>query len=160
MAELPHNWNEIRADKGFWDLVRAFQEADSRWSIEELSDEDEAQLHELALDFVTSEGDTVFGLDFVNHHGRPASATVQQVAGKFYVADWSDSPLLCGPHATVEAGAMEIISGGNGDTFTGASSSLPAGQMHALCAEAAGNNHVFKINGVMHIRTAEGFVPA
>jgi hypothetical protein len=40
MSEPPSNWNEIRGDKVFWDLVMAFKEADEVWSKTEIDDED------------------------------------------------------------------------------------------------------------------------
>jgi len=160
MSEPPSNWNEIRGDKVLWDLVVAFKEADEVWSKTEIDDEDDWSQHELALDFVKSEGVLVFSLYFMNYHGRPASATVQEVAGKFYVTDWADPVILCGPYATTEEGARFIISCGDGDTFTGASSCrLPTNRMLELCAEAAGTNVEFEINGVMHVMTASGLEP-
>ena len=160
MSWIPENWNEIKADKAFWDLVLAFKEKDSRWSQEKLPDEDEGQLHELAVGFVRSEGRTVFSVYFENYYGQPASSTVQEVAGKFYVTDWAEPVTLCGPFNTVEDGARCIIEGGCGDTFTGASSCLSSDRMRELFEEAAGSNNEFKINGVMHVRTKAGFVPA
>jgi hypothetical protein len=158
MSWLPENWNEIKADKAFWDLVLAFKEKDSNWSEAELED-DEVEEHRMAVDFVKYEGYPVFTLYFMSFYGEPTSSSVQEVAGKFYVADWSDPPLLDGPYATIEEGAMSILDGGNGDTFTGASSGLPVERMHALCGKAAGSNDQFKINGVLHDRTRDGFIP-
>lgn len=160
MSELPYNWIEIKADKAFWDLVLEFKEKNSRWSQEELSDEDEHQLHELAVEFVRSEGDTVFSVYFENYYGQPASSTVQELAGKFYVTDWAEPVSLCGPFNTLEDGARCILDGGCGDTFTGASSGLPADRMREFFEEAAGTNNEFVINGVMHVRTKAGFIPA
>lgn len=160
MSELPYNWIEIKADKAFWDLVLEFKEKNSRWSQEELSDEDEHQLHELAVEFVRLEGDTVFSVYYENYYGQPASSTVQELAGKFYVTDWAEPVSLCGPFNTLEDGARCILDGGCGDTFTGASSGLPADRMRELFEEAAGTNNEFVINGVMHVRTKAGFIPA
>lgn len=160
MSEPPSNWNEIRGDKVFWDLVMAFKQSDEVWSKEEIDDEDDGSQHELALDFVKSEGVLVFSLYFMNYHGRPASATVQEVAGKYYVTDWADPVILCGPYATIEEAARFIIACGDGDTFTGASSrNLLADHMLALCAEAAGTNDEFEVNGVMHVMTSSGLEP-
>ena len=160
MSEPPSNWKEIRGNKVFWDLVMAFRQSDEVWSKTEIEDEDDGSQHELALDFVKSEGALVFSLSFMNYHGRPASATVQEVAGKFYVTDWADPVTICGPYATVEEGARFIISCGDGDTFTGASSSrLPAERILALCEEAAGTNDEFEVNGVMHVMTPSGLEP-
>jgi hypothetical protein len=160
MSVLPYNWKEIKADKAFWDLVLEFKEKNSRWSQEELADEDEHQLHELAVEFVRSEGDTVFSVYFENYYGQPASSTVQELAGKFYVTDWAEPVSLCGQFNTLEDGARCILDGGCGDTFTGASSGLPADRMRELFEEAAGTNNEFVINGVMHVRTKAGFIPA
>lgn len=160
MSVLPYNWNEIKADKAFWDLVLEFKEKNSRWSQEELADEDEHQLHELAVEFVRFEGDTVFSVYFENYYGQPVSSTVQELAGKFYVTDWAEPVSLCGPFNTLEDGARCILDGGCGDTFTGASSGLPADRMRELFEEAAGTNNEFVINGVMHVRTKAGFIPA
>ena len=162
MSELPENWNEIKADKVFWDMVLAFRQKDSQWSQrsdEELLD-DESELHLMAVDFVRSEGDTVFSVYFENYYGQPASSTVQELAGKFYVTDWAEPVSLCGPFNTLEDGARCILDGGCGDTFTGASSGLPADRMRELFEEAAGTNNEFVINGVMHVRTKAGFIPA
>ena len=160
MSEPPLNWNEIKGDKVFWDLVMAFKESDDVWSKAEIDDEDDGSQYELALDFVKSEGVLVFSLSFTNYHGRPASATVQEVAGKFYVTDWADPVILCGPYATIEEGARFIISCGDGDTFTGASSRrLPTDRILELCAEAAGTNDEFEVNGVMHVMTPSGLEP-
>ena len=159
MSEVPENWKEIKGDKAFWDLVLAFKETSPDWATAEL-EEDEGQEHSMALDFVKYEADPVFTLYFMNFYGEPTSASVKEVAGKFYVADWSEPNRIDGPYATIEEGAMSIISCGNGDTFTGASSSLPDDRMHAICAEAAGSNDEFKIDGVMHHRTKDGFIRA
>lgn len=160
MSELPEDWHEIKADKVFWDMVQEFREKDSMWSLlseEDLQDDD--NLYCMARDFVRWEGDPVFSVDFMNGYGEPASAKVKEVAGKFYVTGWVEDT-LCGPYATIEEAARFIISCGNGDTFTGASSSLTDERMHKLCEEAAGSNDEFEINGVMHVRTKTGFIPA
>ena len=81
MSEPPSNWNEIMGDKVFWDMVLAFKKSDKVWLKTEIDDEDDGQQHELALDFVKSEGMLVFSLYFMNYHWRPASATVQELAG-------------------------------------------------------------------------------
>ena len=160
MSEPPSNWNEIRGGKVFWDLVKAFKESDEVWSKVEIDDEDDGSQHELALDFVKSEGVIVFSLCFMNYHGRPVSATVQEVSGKYYVTDWADPVILCGPYATIEEAARFIIACGDGDTFNGAlSRKLPADRMLALCAEAAGTNVEFEINGVIHVMTESGLEP-
>ena len=160
MSEPPSNWNEIMGDKVFWDMVLAFKKSDKVWLKTEIDDEDDGSRHALALDFVKSKGVLAFSLFFMDCHGRPASATVQEVAGKFYVTDWADPVILSGPYATIEEGARFIISCGDGDTFTGASSGrLPAERMLALCEEAAGTNDEFEVNGVMHVMTAAGLEP-
>jgi hypothetical protein len=159
MSELPEDWHKIKADKVFWDMVQEFREKDSMWSLlskEELQDDD--NLHGMARDFVRSEGTPVFSVDFINGYGEPDSASVKEVAGKYYVTGWVEDT-LCGPHATIEEAARFIISCGNGDTFMGASSSLPDERMHELCEEAAGSNNQFEINGVMHVMTKGGLVP-
>jgi hypothetical protein len=158
MSELPYNWEEIKADKAFWELLLKFKAKDARWSNEDVS-EDESELHLMAIDFVLSEGVTAFSVSFEHHYGWPTSSTVQEVAGKFYVPDWAEPVMLCGPYATVEEAAMSIIEGGNGDSFTGVKSSLPIERLHALCEAAAGSSDEFMINGVLHVRTMSGFVP-
>jgi hypothetical protein len=157
MSDVPENWKEIKADKAFWDLVLAFKQTSPDWAEAEF--EDEVDEHNLAHAYVKYEADPVFTLYFMNFYGEPTRSSVKEVAGKFYVADWSEPPLINGPYATIEEGAMSIIECGNGDTFTGASSSLPDDRMHALCAEAAGSNDEFKIDGVMHVWGESGFVP-
>jgi hypothetical protein len=159
MSEAPENWKEIKADKAFWDLVMKFKETSPDWAEAEL-EEDEGEEYRMALDFVKYEADPVFTLYFMSFYGEPTSSSVKEVAGKFYVADWADPPFIEGPYPTIEEAAMGIIAGGNGDTFTGASSSLPDERMHALCEKAAGSNDQFKINGVLHDRTRDGFIPA
>lgn len=159
MSEAPENWKEIKADKAFWDLVMKFKETSPDWAEVEL-EEDEDEEHRLAVDFVKYEADPVFTLYFMSFYGEPTSSSVKEVAGKFYVADWADPALIEGPYETIEEAAMGIIAGGNGDTFTGASSSLPDERMHPLCEKAAGSNDQFKINSVLHDRTGDGFIPA
>jgi len=158
MSDPTSNWNKIKADKGFWDLVLAFKETSSDWAEVDLED-DAGEEHRMALDFVKHEADPVFTLYFMSFYGEPTSASVKEVAGKFYVADWADPPYIDGPHATIEEAAKGIIAGGNGDTFTGASSCLPDERMLALCAEASGINVDFEVNGGMHGRTASGLQP-
>ena len=158
MSDIPENWSEIKADKAFWDLVLAFKETSPDWAKAEL-EEDEGEEYRMALDFVKYEADPVFTLYFMSFYGEPTSSSVKEVAGKFYVADWSEPHRIDGPYATIEEGAMSIIECGNGDTFTGASSSLPDDRMHALCAEAAGSNDEFEIDGVVHVWGESGFVP-
>jgi hypothetical protein len=161
MSELPANWNEIKADKVFWDMVLAFRQKDSQWSQrsdEELLD-DESELHLMAVDFVRSEGDTVFSVYFENYYGQPASSTVQELAGKFYVTDWAEPVTLCGPYATAKEGALSIVDPGDTDVFSGASSSLPADEMHSLCESLVRLGGQFELNGVMHVRTRAGLMP-
>ena len=43
MSEPPSNWNEIKGDKVFWDLVMAFKESDEVWSKVEIDGEDDGQ---------------------------------------------------------------------------------------------------------------------
>lgn len=159
MSDAPENWNEIKVDKGFWDLVLAFKDASSDWAEVDLED-DAGEEHRMALDFVKYEADPVFTLYFMSFYGEPTSSSVKEVAGKFYVTDWADPVILCGPYATIEEGARFIISCGDGDTFTGASSRiLPTDRMLELCAEAAGTNDEFEVNGVMHVMTSSGLEP-
>jgi hypothetical protein len=158
MSDAPENWNEIKADKGFWDLVLAFKEASSDWAEVDLED-DAGEEHRMALDFVKYEADPVFTLYFMSFYGEPTSSSVKEVAGKFYVADWADPPYIDGPYATIEEAARGIIVCGNGDTFTGASSCLPDDRMLVLCEEAVGSNVEFEVDGVMHVMTASGLEP-
>ncbi len=81
MSEPPSNWNEIRGDKVLWDLVMEFKESDEVWSKEENDDEDDCRLYDLAHDFISADGVTVFSADFSNGYGEPTTASVHEVAG-------------------------------------------------------------------------------
>jgi hypothetical protein len=158
MSEPPSNWNEIKGDKVFWDLVMAFKESDAVWSKEEIDDEDDGRQHDLARDFIRADGDTVFSADFLDGHDEPTTAEVQEVAGKFYLIGWVERQ-ICGPFATFE-GAVDMITSSFGEaTFTGAYSSRPAEWLLELCDNVVGIGQDFEINGVMHVMTASGLEP-
>jgi len=158
MSEPPSNWNEIRGDKVLWDLVMAFKESDEVWSKEEIDDEDDCRLYDLAHEFISADGDTVFSADFSNGYGEPATASIKEVAGKFYLIGWVDDE-ICGPFATFE-GAVDMITSSFGEaTFTGAYSSRPAEWLLELCDNVVGIGQDFEINGVMHVMTASGLEP-
>ncbi len=158
MSEPPSNWNEIRGDKVFWDLVMAFKEADEVWSKTEIDDEDDGYQHELAYDFIRADGLTVFSADFLDGHDEPTTASVQEVAGKFYLIGWVDDQ-ICGPFDTFER-ALEMITSYFGEaTFTGAYSNRPVEWLLELCDNVVGIGQDFEINGVMHVMTDSGLEP-
>jgi hypothetical protein len=158
MSEPPSNWNEIRGDKVFWDLVMAFKESDEVWSKTEIDDEDDGYLHELAYDFIRADGLTVFSADFLDGHDEPTTAEVQEVAGKFYLIGWVDDQ-ICGSFDTFEQ-AVDMITCYFGEaTFMGAYSSRPAEWLLELCDNVVGIGQDFEINGVMHIMTDSGLKP-
>ncbi len=158
MSEPPSNWNEIRGDKVFWDLVMAFKDADAVWSKTEIDDEDDSCQHDLAHDFIRADGATVFAVDLLDAHDEPTTASVQEVAGKFYLIGWVERQ-ICGPFATFEE-ALGMITCCFGEAaFTGAYSNRPAQWLLALCDNVVGIGQDFEINGVMHVMTDSGLKP-
>ncbi len=158
MSEPPSNWNEIRGDKVLWDLVMAFKESDEVWSKEEIDDEDDCRLYDLAHDFISADGVTVFSADFSNGYGEPTTASVQEVAGKFYLIGWVDDE-ICGPYDTFEEAVDMIVLCFGDTTFTGAYSKRPVEWLLELCDNAVGIGQDFEINGVMHVMTDSGLEP-
>ena len=158
MSEPPSNWNEIRGDKVFWDLVMAFKQSDEVWSKEEIDDEDDGRQHDLAHDFIRADGNTVFSADFLDGHDEPTTAEVQEVAGKFYLIGWVERQ-ICGPFDTFEEAVDMIVMCFGDTTFTGAYSNRPVEWLLELCDHVVGIGEEFKINGVMHVMTASGLEP-
>jgi hypothetical protein len=159
MSEPPSNWNEIRGDKVFWDLVMAFKESDEVWSKEEIDDEDDGRQQDLAHDFIWAGGDTVFSADFLDGRDVPTTASVQEVAGKFYLIGWVERPAIGGPFDTFEEAVDMIVMCFGDTTFTGAYSNRPVEWLLEVCGHVVGIGQDFEINGVMHVMTASGLEP-
>ncbi len=158
MSEPPANWNEIRGDKIFWDLVMAFKQSDEVWSKTEIDEEDDCRLYDLAHEFISADGDTVFSADFSNGFGEPTTASVQEVAGKFYLIGWVDDE-ICGPYDTSEEAVDMIVMCFGDTTFTGAYSNRPVEWLLELCDHVVGIGQDFEINGAMHVMTSSGLEP-
>ena len=159
MSEPPSNWNEIRGDKVLWDLVLAFKQSDEVWSKEEIDDEDDGRQQDLAHDFIWAAGDTVFSADFLDGRDVPTTASVQEVAGKFYLIGWVERPAICGPFDTFEEAVDMIVMCFGDTTFTGAYSNRPVDWLLELCDHVVGIGQDFEINGVMHVMTESGLEP-
>ena len=179
MSELPDNWEEIKSDKAFWDEVKRmiaadelheaqyYEEATKRltsgaeaeFDEEEYSAEEyDYELHELAITAVLN-SKVVFRVHYTEYHGGQMSSTVNEVAGKFYVANWADPAIVIGPNPTIEDAAYAILSCYSDGTFTDAKSVLPIGQMLKLCEQAVPMGGEFGVNGVKYLMTKDGLVP-
>jgi hypothetical protein len=180
MSELPDNWEEIKSDKAFWDEVKRmiaadvlheaqyYEEATKRltsgaeaeFDEEEYSAEEyDYELHELAIAAVLN-SKNVFSVFYNDQYGEDNSSSVNELAGKFYVADWSDPKMVIGPNDTIEDAATVILSCYNDGTFTDAASNLPIDQMLKLCEQAVPMGGEFRVNGVKYVMTKDGLVPA
>lgn len=180
MSELPDNWSDIKNDKAFWDEVKRMILADELHEAQyyedtvkrlisgnkaELNDDEfdpdiyEEELHLLAIAAVLN-SKNVFCVFYENQYGKDSSSTVNELAGKFYVANWADPKMVIGPNDTIEDAAEVILSCYSDGTFTGANSDLPIEQMRKLCAQSVPMRGGFEINGVKHTMTKAGLVPA
>jgi hypothetical protein len=180
MSELPDNWEEIKSDKAFWDKVKRmiaadelheaqyYEEATKRltsgaeaeFDEEEYSAEEyDYELHELAIAAVIN-SKHVFSVFYNDQYGEDSSSSVNELAGKFYVADWSDPKMVIGPNNTIEDAATVILSCYDDGTFTSAESNLPIDRMLKLCEQAVPMGGEFGVNGVKYVMTKDGLVPA
>ena len=179
MSELPDNWAELKNNKEFWDEVKRMIAADElheaqyyKETVAQLisgikpePDDDEfdpdnyeEELHLLAIAAVLN-SKVVFRVHYTGYHGGQMSSTVNEVAGKFYVANWADPAIVIGPNPTIEDAAYAILSCYSDGTFTDAKSVLPIGQMLKLCEQAVPVGGEFGVNGVKYIMTKDGLVP-
>ena len=166
MSELPDNWAEIKNDKAFWDEVKRmiaageiaeaklYRKAMKHFAAEEY----DYELHELAIAAVLN-SKVVFRVHYTGYHGGQMSSTVNEVAGKFYVANWADPAIVIGPNPTIEDAAYAILSCYSDGTFTDAKSVLPINQMLKLCEQAVPVGGEFGVNGVKYVMTKDGLVP-
>lgn len=180
MSDLPDNWAEIKSDKAFWDEVKRmiaadelheaqyYEEATKRltsgaeaeFDLEEYGPEEyDYELHELAITAVLN-SKVVFRVHYTGYHGGQMSSTVNEVAGKFYVANWADPAIVIGPNPTIEDAAYAILSCYSDGTFTAAASNLPIDQMLKLCEQAVPMGGEFGVNGIKYVMTKDGLVPA
>ena len=166
MSELPDNWEEIKSDKAFWDEVKRMIAAGE---IEEAklhknalnhfaSNECDHELHELSVIAVLNSR-VVFRVHYTGYHGGPMSSTVNELGGRFYVANWADPQMVIGPNDTIEDAATVILSCYDDGTFTAAASDLPIEKMLKLCEQAVPIGGEFGVNGVKYVMTKDGLVP-
>ena len=137
----------------------AFKQSDEVWSKEEIDDEDDGRQQDLAHDFIWAAGDTVFSADFLDGRDVPTTASVQEVAGKFYLIGWVERPAICGPFDTFEEAVDMIVMCFGDTTFTGAYSNRPVDWLLERCDHVVGIGQDFEINGVMHVMTESGLEP-
>lgn len=180
MSELPDNWAEIKNDKAFWDEVKRMIAAgrlhEAQYYEEtvaqlisgikpEPDDEEfdpdnyEEELHLLAIAAVINSKD-VFRVFFNDQYGEDNSSSVNELAGKFYIANWADPQMVIGPNDTIEDAASVILSCYDDGTFTDATSDLPIEQMLKLCEQSVPMGGEFGVNGVKYLMTKDGLVPA
>jgi hypothetical protein len=184
MSDLPDNWEEIKSDKAFWDEVKRMIAAGELHEAQyyeetvaqlisgikpEPDDEEfdpdnyEEELHLLAIAAVINSKD-VFGVFYNDQYGEDNSSSVNELAGKFYVANWDDPKMIIGPFDSIHDGALQILHASTGDGFfTGAYSDLPIEEMRKLCESAVPMSQgggSLEINDVMHVMTKDGLVPA
>jgi hypothetical protein len=177
MSHLPDNWAEIKNDKSFWDEVKRMISAGKLSEAEDypeavthlttgakFNDEDygpeeyDYELHELAIAAVLN-SKNVFSVFYEDQYGKDSSSSVNELAGKFYVADWSDPKMVIGPNDTIEDAATVILSCYDDGTFTDAASNLPIDQMLKLCEQAVPIGGEFGVNGLKYVMTKDGLVP-
>lgn len=177
MSDFPGNWDEIKNDKAFWDEVKRmisageiyeakdYQEAVShlitgaKFDLEEYGPEEyDHDLHELAIAAVLN-SNSVFSVFYNDQYGEDNSSSVNELAGKFYHADWSDPKMIIGPFDTIEDAATDILCCYNDGTFTDAVSDLPIDRMLKLCEQAVPMGGKFGVNGVKYVMTKDGLVP-
>ena len=167
MSELPDNWEEIKSDKAFWDEVKRmmaageieeaklYKKAMKHFELEEFDHE----LHELSVIAVLNSR-VVFRVHYTGYHGGPMSSTVNELGGRFFVANWADPQMVIGPNDTIEDAANVMLSAYKDGTFTSAESNLPIDQMLKLCEQAVPMGGEFGVNGVKYVMTKDGLVLA
>jgi hypothetical protein len=147
MSELPHNWKEIKADKAFWVEVKAS-------TPDGILSEEDYDLHDEAVACVIHSS-----LKFsVNFH-ETEYASVNEVAGKYYIGNWMD--VLMGPYDTVKAAALDILEAGfyGLGPFDAVHSSMPTAELLKLCEPALPIGQQAEINDVKYVRTEAGLIP-
>ena len=166
MSELPDNWEQIKSNKAFWDEVKRMMAAGE---IEEaklykkamkhfVSEDYDYELHELSIIAVLNSR-VVFRVHYTGYHGGPMSSTVNELGGRFYIANWADPQMVIGPNDTIEDSANVMLSVYKDGTFTSAESNLPIDRMLKLCEQAVPMGGEFGVNGVKYLMTKDGLVP-
>ena len=177
MSDLPDNWEEIKSDKAFWDEVKRmisagkiteaedYPEAVSHlitcaeFDLEEYGPEEyNHDLNELSVIAVLNSR-VVFRVHYTGYHGGQMSSTVNELGGRFYVANWADPQMVIGPNDTIEDSANVMLSVYKDGTFTSAESNLPIDRMLKLCEQAVPMGGEFGVNGVKYLMTKDGLVP-
>ena len=166
MSELPDNWEEIKSDKAFWDEVKRKMEAGEieeaklyKKAMKHFESEDyDHELHELSIIAVLNSR-VVFRVHYTGYHGGPMSSTVNELGGRFYIANWADPQMVIGPSDTIEDAAKVLLGFCSAGTFTDAASNLPIDQMLKLCEQAVPMGGEFGVNGVKYVMTKDGLVP-
>jgi len=166
MSELPDNWEEIKSDKAFWDEVKRKMEAGEieeaklyKKAMKHFASEDyDYELHELSIIAVLNSR-VVFRVHFTEYQGGPTSSTVNELGGRFYIANWADPQMVIGPNDTIEDAATMLLGFCSAGTFTDAESNLPIDQMLKLCEQAVPMGGEFGVNGVKYVMTKDGLVP-
>ena len=101
----------------------------------------------------------VFRVFYNDQYGEDNSSSVNELAGKFYVANWADPAIVIGPNPTIEDAAYAILSCYSDGTFTDAKSVLPIDRMLKLCEQSVPMGGEFGVNGVKYVMTKDGLVP-
>ena len=147
MSELPHNWKEIKADKAFWVEVKAS-------TPDGVLFEEDYYLHDQAVACVIHSS-----LKFSVNFYETEYASVNEVAGKYYIGNWMD--VLMGPYDTVKAAALDILEAGfyGLEPFDAVHSSIPSAELLKLCEPALPIGQQAEINEVKYVRTEAGLIP-
>jgi len=153
MNELPHNWEEIKSDTAFWDGLRELNP-------DVVLPEDDDELHEVALEHVVI-ADSAFYVRFEGEYGETDSS-VNAVAGKYYVANWSQPPRLDGPYETADEPAEGILSCFDWcmPIYEAWSTVISHERLLKMCETAVALGGEVIINEVKHVRTESGLVVA
>lgn len=152
MSEPPHNWKEIKADKPFWDELRV------SWPDVALP-EDDCELHELAVEFVVY-SDSVFYVCYEGEYGETHSS-VNRVAEKYYVGNWSQPVSLDGPYKTADEPAEGILSCFDwcSPIYETWSTVISHERLMKICETAVGIGGEVAINDVKYVRGESGLIP-
>jgi len=117
--------------------------------------EDDYDLHEEAVACVIHSS-LMFGVSF---YDETEYASVNEVAGKYYIGNWMD--VLMGPYATVKAAALDILEAGfyGLGPFDAVHSSIPDAELLEICEPAVPIGQQVEINDVKYVRTETGLIP-
>lgn len=153
MSQIPENWNEIKADTAFWDGLKALQPDIA------LPDDNE-ELHEAALKYIII-ADTAFYVRYEGEYGETHSS-VNVVAGKYYVGNWSQPLRLDGPYKTADEPAEGILSCFDeyGPIYEAWSRVISHERLLKICETAVAIGGEVVINEIKHVRALSGLIPA